>query len=190
MPGFGKSRKGNLALLLIIFACGILAGCGSSGGASHDATSHQTLQEFLARYEPTFNPSDFDPDIITLEQQEEQRHNALTYAEVAAPVLPETIPGFRIQVMFTQEIDEASQIRDTLSTLLPNEWVYIVYEVPYYKVRVGNYSDRPAASPLLKRLQLLGYKDAWIVPDNIIKNPPPRFPEESITPENPFDKRR
>ncbi|HUL43211.1 MAG TPA: SPOR domain-containing protein [Bacteroidota bacterium] len=168
---------------------GIAAGCGSSAGPTRDPSSQHNLREFLAKYEPGFNPSDFDPDISTLEQQEAQRHNALTYAEVAAPAVPETIPGFRVQVLFTQEIDEASQVRDTLSTLLPNEWVYLVYDVPYYKVRVGNYADRTAAGPALKHLVALGYKDAWIVPDNIIKNPPPRFPEEFIPPENPFDKR-
>jgi len=165
-------------------------GCSGSKEVSHTEVYDYTLREFLAAYEPTFNPSDYDPAVTVLKQREEDRHNALVASAVVSTALPETIPGFRVQVLFTQEIDEANRTRDSLSGLLRDDWIYIVYDVPYYKVRVGNFADRPSANQILKKLTGLGYTDAWIVPDNVIKNPPTRFPDIDIEPERPFDQRR
>ncbi|HMD13182.1 MAG TPA: SPOR domain-containing protein [Bacteroidota bacterium] len=190
MHGFGIIPKIKLRYLFFLFGVFIAWGCSGSKETSGKETSGHTMREFLAEYEPTFNPSDYDPDITVLKQREEDRHNALVASAVVSTALPETIPGFRVQVLFTQEIDEANRTRDSLSSVLPDDWIYIVYDVPYYKVRVGNFADRPSANQILKKLTTLGYTDAWIVPDNVIKNPPARFPDIDIEPERPFDQRR
>ena len=190
MRGFGIIPKIKLRYLLVLFGSFMVLGCSGSKEVSNTEVHDYTLREFLATYEPTFNPSDYDPDVTILKQREEDRHNALLASAVVSTAMPETIPGFRVQVLFTQEIDEANRTRDSLSSLLPDDWIYIVYDVPYYKVRVGNFADRPSANQILKKLTGLGYTDAWIVPDNVIKNPPARFPDIDIEPEPPFDQRR
>ena len=190
MHGFGIIPKNKFYFLYLIFVSFIAWGCSGSRGSSDKEAHENTLQEFLAAYEPTFNPSDYDPDITILKQREQERHDAIAASAVVATALPETIPGFRVQVLFTQEIDEANLVRDTLSTVLPDDWTYIVYDVPYYKVRVGNFPDRPSANQVLKKLTGLGYTDAWIVPDNVIKTPPARIPDIFIEPERPFDHRQ
>lgn len=190
MRGFGIIPKIKLRYLLFLLGSFMVWGCSGSKEVSNTEVHDYTLREFLGAYEPTFNPSDYDPDITVLKQREEDRHNALVASAVVSTALPETIPGFRVQVLFTQEIDEANRTRDSLSSLLPDDWIYIVYDVPYYKVRVGNFADRPSANQILKKLTGLGYTDAWIVPDNVIKNPPTRFPDIDIEPERPFDQRR
>jgi len=145
------------------------------------------MREFFLKYEKTFNPSAYDPAPTLIKQEENAQHTALESAKIMITAVPETIPGFRIQVLFTQEIDQANHLRDSLDALLPQEWLYIVYDSPYYKVRVGNYEERNEANPLLKQLNTMGFRDAWIVPDNIIKNLPQKPPEVDIEPEKQLD---
>jgi hypothetical protein len=190
MHGFGIIPKINLSYLLFLLASLTMWGCSGSRESSDKAVHENTLQEFLGAYEPTFKPSDYDPDLTTLKQREQERHDAIFASTVVSTALPETIPGFRVQVLFTQEIDEATRVHDSLATSLPDDWTYIVYDVPYYKVRVGNFPDRPSANQVLKKLTGLGYTDAWIVPDNVIKNPPGRIPDTFIEPAHPFDQQR
>jgi hypothetical protein len=44
-------------------------------------------------------------------------------------------------------------------------------------VRIGNFAERYEAQALLRRIIAIGFNEAWIVPDKIVKNPPPRTPE-------------
>src|SRR5208283_5414076 len=121
MHGFGIIPKINLRFLLLLIASTLVWGCSGSKESSDKEVHENTLQEFLAAYEPTFNPSDYDPDITILQQQEQERHDAIVASAVVSTALPETIPGFRVQVLFTQEIEEATRVRDSLSTLLPDD---------------------------------------------------------------------
>ena len=43
------------------------------------------------------------------------------------------------------------------------EAVHVVFESPYYKVRVGDFHDRAAALQLRDRLRAYGYDQAWVV---------------------------
>ena len=52
----------------------------------------------------------------------------------------------------------------------------MIYDSPYYKVRVGDFLSRPETNQLLKALMERGYDEAWIVADRVLKNPPPRKP--------------
>lgn len=151
----------------------LLAGCGSSKRVEKEKSDSE-LKEFLAKYEKTFDPSVYNPDVESIKVEERQVHDAMESANAVEVALPETIPGFRIQVLFTPEIQEATQIRDNLDASLPEEWTYLIFDSPYYKVRIGNFIERYEAQALLRRLVSIGFSEAWIVPDKIIKNPPPK----------------
>ena len=72
------------------------------------------------------------------------------------------IEGYRVQVLVTRNSHSADSIRAVLSDKI-DEDVYITYEVPYYKIRVGNCVDRKQAEELQLRLVELGYASAWII---------------------------
>ncbi|MBI3363979.1 MAG: SPOR domain-containing protein [Ignavibacteriae bacterium] len=156
----------------------ILGGCKSADEHGSQRRSPSTLREFLLKHEATFNPVRYD-SVLALHKDSETR-GALNIRTVAMTALPETTSGFRAQILFTQDIDQANQLRDTLDSILPNEWVYIVYDAPYYKVRAGNYDDRTSAARMVKHLSSFGFKDAWIVPDKILKNIPSKPPVADI----------
>ena len=72
------------------------------------------------------------------------------------------IEGYRVQILVTRNSHSADSIRAVLSDEI-DEDVYITYEVPYYKIRVGNCVDRKQAEELQQRLAELGYTSAWII---------------------------
>ncbi|CUU01696.1 Sporulation related domain-containing protein [Candidatus Kryptobacter tengchongensis] len=116
----------------------------------------------LLYYEKQFNPSAYDikelifPHRLFLTEDEE------------------TISGFRVQVLVTNQFDSANTVKNLLQSLLTsstfqNEKVYIIYEPPNYKVRVGDFERLQEASILRKFLIENGFKYAWIVNDRIKK---------------------
>ena len=76
------------------------------------------------------------------------------------------VDGFRIQVLATSSQEKADALKTELHSFYPNE-VYVIFEDPNYKVRIGNCSDRDEAEMLLLKVQELGYPTAWIVSTTI-----------------------
>jgi hypothetical protein len=62
-------------------------------------------------------------------------------------------------------------------TQFPEEWFYVVYDAPTYKVRAGNFLERYEADRFGKLLAEKGYRDAWVVPEKVYKDAPPRPPQ-------------
>ena len=46
---------------------------------------------------------------------------------------------------------------------LPTDRVYIDFETPLYKLRIGNYTVRKNAEKAIKSISRLGVKDSWII---------------------------
>jgi hypothetical protein len=193
MPGLPNYLRNNSKIgpaVLFLSVVMLLAGCAGSKQPSRTETPKGTLGEFLAKYEPTFHPSDYKLDFKIIKAEEAQQFEALHSATVYTTAVPETIPGFRIQVLLTQEIDEANTTLANLEQQFPEESAYMAYDAPYYKIRVGNFPERATANALLKRLVGFGYKEAWIVPENVLKNPPPKLPDTFIEPKRVIDNNR
>ncbi len=163
----------NSLLILALAALSFVWGCGSSERTAARTTAAPSLKEFLSTSERTFRPADYDPPVETLKTENRAFTEATPSPGFTAPVAAETTAGFRVQVLLTQDIDRAGATRDTLATEIPDEWVYLTFDLPYYKVRVGNYLDRESAGRSVQRLVALGYADAWVVPDKVLRNPPP-----------------
>lgn len=82
-----------------------------------------------------------------------------------------TVPGFRVQVLTTQTLNKAIEVKAKADSLLPNYNVYIVYDSPYYKVRVGDFRARYEANQAVPFIAEHGFPNAWLVPDNVFRNP-------------------
>ena len=72
------------------------------------------------------------------------------------------IEGFRVQIFATEELAKAEQLQKDLSNIL-NQNIYIVFEAPNYKVRVGNFIDRNKAEVFRKNILNKGYTSSWII---------------------------
>ena len=132
-------------------------------------------KEKLSTFEKSFKPSEYDTDIELLHKKENQARPIVDVpVETFTVAEPETVQGFRIQVIASNNYDEAFAVRNTLNVDLPLQWVYMVYDAPIYKVRVGDYTNRADANLAVDGFIEKGFKGAWVVPDRVVKNPPPK----------------
>jgi len=72
------------------------------------------------------------------------------------------VEGFRVQVLATRSRENADRLKDDLTPLYSEE-IYIVFEAPNYKVRIGNFIDRRHAEDLRQKLVNKGYPSSWII---------------------------
>lgn len=167
-----SAQRAKILFLVITAVSGLRC---SSGFQSLENDEQEEIQVRLKDYETTFRPSDYDPAVESIVQQL-QRTEQIRPDTAAVPetVPPDTVQGFRVQVLSTADIEGATQLRDSVSLLLLNDWVYIVYQTPYYKVRVGDFLSRIEANRMSSLLRENGFMDAWVVPDRVLKPPPPK----------------
>jgi hypothetical protein len=79
-------------------------------------------------------------------------------------VLTDTLNNqvFRVQLLTTTVYGEARQAVRVAEEIFDRP-VYVDYEVPYFKVRVGSFRDRDAAEQYQQKARATGYANAWVV---------------------------
>ncbi len=81
--------------------------------------------------------------------------------------------GYRVQLVATRE--EAEARANMQSALLSfSENVYLLFDNPYYKLRVGDCLSRSQADSLQQRALAKGFAKAWITRSQVYKQPPDR----------------
>jgi SPOR domain len=134
-------------------------------------------KENMITYERTFRPSEYDSSLQLVHERDTVPNSLLSIPlDSLSLTQQDTVQGFRIQVLSTDNYDDATLTRDNLNAELPDQWVYMVYDAPVYKIRVGDYLNHADANRAVESFVEKGYKDAWVVPDRVIKNPPPKPP--------------
>jgi len=159
--------KWQLALLIII------GGCGTSVHKSSLAEDQRTKAE--RRFDPLGFPG--DNAIITGKnhqaaqtQKTEQNQPAAQQYEPAISDEPSTYFDdseassviFRVQVFATKSFDEAQEFATNIEALFP-EGVFVEYQMPYYKVRVGEFFEPDGGEEFLDYVKEMGFKNAWLV---------------------------
>lgn len=75
--------------------------------------------------------------------------------------------GYRLQLLNTRNRDEAFKLKGALLENFPDQKVYVLYQSPYFKVRIGNFVNRDDAEAFRKDLGLYRPDPAYIVNDLI-----------------------
>jgi len=79
----------------------------------------------------------------------------------------DTIPGYRVQVISTDNLDEANGVRSEVFFKTNEKDIYVVFEPPFYVVRVGDYKNINDAKALSFKLNQLGFSGTKVVNDLI-----------------------
>lgn len=77
-----------------------------------------------------------------------------------------TMEGFRIQLFSGIERNNANTLRQKFRAEYPDEPVYLVYQQPYFKLRVGDFRNMIEAQQMYLKLQKT-YGQILVVPDRI-----------------------
>lgn len=75
--------------------------------------------------------------------------------------------GYKIQIFSSLQQDEAENEANVARGKLA-EKVFVEFDPPYYKVRVGNCSNPEQAEKLLEKIRRKGYSSAWIVRARVV----------------------
>lgn len=81
--------------------------------------------------------------------------------------LVDTIQGYRVQVISTDNLDEASGIRSEIYFKTNEKAIYVIFEPPFYVVRVGDYKNIDDAKALSFKLNQMGFAGTKVVNDLI-----------------------
>ncbi len=97
--------------------------------------------------------------------------DALLKMHIKNNELDPQIPGWRLQIYLgtgRAAMEKANRIKEEFELEYPETGVYIVYQAPYFKVRVGDFrkSEKTKVLKLKKKLSEI-YPSCWIVEDNI-----------------------
>ncbi len=172
--------KNIFRLLLLLAVVGLSAGCQKPGSSGEEVPSDDAGGP---PPEARFDPLEFDSDrevVPAKHPQSGEISGAAVVDEVITadgPQLPGPIIGdpadllhtgenYRVQLFTSQVYGEAQRSRMVAEEIFDRE-VFVDYEVPYFKVRVGNFNDRDLAVEYQQRAKGVGYPDAWVVMVNI-----------------------
>ena len=81
------------------------------------------------------------------------------------------VKGFRLQIMNTTDRTEALNAKSKMLTLYPEQKLYLSYQAPYFKLRMGNFREYAEAADFKKRINEIFPKGITIVPANIEHKP-------------------
>ena len=98
------------------------------------------------------------PSIVNLINSEDRTNNKETNIDSTFIV----VEGFRVQLLATRDRFNAEKFQSELEQIY-NKKIYIIFEAPNYKVRIGDFIDRERAEKFRKDLSNKGYPSAWII---------------------------
>jgi len=70
--------------------------------------------------------------------------------------------GYRVQVLATRYFERAESLAVIMKNTVSDS-VYVDFEAPNYKVRIGDFIERDSAESLQQELVQMGYNSAWIL---------------------------
>ena len=89
------------------------------------------------------------------------------------------VRGFRLQIMNSTNRTEALDAKSKMLSLYPQHKLYLQYQAPYFKLRMGNFRQYGEAAALKKEINDLFPKGITIIPSNIEYKPEQ---EEPVSP--------
>ncbi|MEN2992270.1 MAG: SPOR domain-containing protein [Bacteroidia bacterium] len=135
--------------------------------------SQQPWDTFRPKYRPTPLPSAELPRLGEPRPFEVRWQTSPTLQNLYDKVLhfnrtASTLPGYRIQVLTTPSRKIADSLRFFLLENYPQHSVYMLYEPPNYKLRVGDFLDRREAEEWLEHYRK-DFSGAFVVPDKVLR---------------------
>ena len=126
-------------------------------------------------YVEDFDPLSLNDDDIVVQPREEaasteEERSPEAEKIVVPPEKPaeEMVQGYRVQLLATGDEVQAREVKkDAIFKL--EEDVYLVFEAPLYKLRVGDCRTKREAEGLRDEAIRKGFRDAWIVPSKVYR---------------------
>lgn len=166
--------------LILLF----MAGCSASTGSRYEkiedkeeikVSDKEKIEELAAveNFDMTPYMEEFDipeePENIISTDKLNLWYNyeADTSAVNFGKEIVDQVDGFRVQVIATDDLEEANKIRTEIYERTNQKSVYIVFDPPFYKVKTGDFTEVADARNLSFQLNQLGYKESRVVTEKV-----------------------
>ena len=166
-------------IFLHIFIAVLISSCGSSIDSTNDRYKHHaeeklpTIEKSVSTVAEDF---DFTPYFLKIDEAKpttistSSNNNELWWnypkLDLSQRVTTKQ-PGYRVQIMATDDLGEAQQMRSDVYFKTNKNEIYITYEPPLYKVKVGDYETPSGANNLAFKLNQLGFSPTQVVADTV-----------------------
>ena len=170
--------------LLMIFLTALFIGCSSSSKLSHKGSGKEDVDR-PGIINENFDPLSLEDDELTIkktisvESRSDEIDDLLRQSLNNEEQGPDKVDGFRIQICAVVDEQKAKSIQREAILQFIDQNVYLKYDNPYYKVRVGDCLTRYEAEKLQKLAIEKGFTDAWVVRSKIKLTP-----EKTKSPQN------
>ena len=91
------------------------------------------------------------------------------------------IKGYRLMIINTNKREDALAAKTKIYTYFPELKAYLIYQTPYFKLKVGNFKERKDAEDFQKRLNIYFPKGVYIMND-VIEVKPEKFNDSDMDP--------
>jgi len=126
-----------------------------------------------SKYDESFDPNSLNDDDIVIAKLEgkvaEPKVKNSGNTLLADEIKFREASGFRVQLVATKSIETATlteqEAKDIFITM--KHKVYLIFDAPLYKVRVGDVTNRNAAEEIRDTAKDYGYREAFIVPSKV-----------------------
>lgn len=141
-------------------------------GWKEESPSKSKSKATTETYREDFDPLTLNDDDVWILPSVKGGSSASKESRIAVPkgeaTREEVLQGYRVQLVATKEEEQAREIKKNAMLKLSHP-VYLIFESPLYKVRVGDCATREEAKEILEEAKRNGFPDAWIVPSTINK---------------------
>jgi len=180
--------------LIAFLTAAVLVGCApatsdvSSGpNRSPRAATHRDASQ-PASVESVFDPAQHRVDDVQAEAEQiirqitPPRIESTTVSGDAIGIAFDTTwvveEGYRIQISASPAREDAQNVAMRARERFPYDSVYVYFQAPWYKVRVGDFETRNDAEAKLREARQKGYREAFWVPSDVRV---PRIRRENAT---------
>jgi hypothetical protein len=166
----------------VFLFCIIITGCSASTGSRYEKIEKtEKIKEIPPKKNESPEPViDITPyretfDIETLAEdpvETEELDLFFTYdidtsaADESREIVSET-DGYRVQIIATDNLEEANQIRSEIYFKTNQKSVYITFDPPFYKVKAGDFTQISEARDFNFKLSQMGYKETRVVSEKV-----------------------
>lgn len=77
------------------------------------------------------------------------------------------VNGYRVLILTTDNLEEANNMRDEAYTTMTQKEVYVIFDPPFYKVMIGDFTNYSNAKNLSFKLNQIGYNEARVVNETV-----------------------
>lgn len=166
---FKKSLEYAFFFLFIL----IFSACSASTGSRYDnkeKTSDKEKEKPVEDFDMSNYRTKIDlPDKNAEEQSTKDISVWYEYSDSdttntnQTPTVIDKVPGYRVQVYSTDNLDDANNKRSEVYFKTNQKNVYVIFDPPFYKVEVGDFTNISDAKDLSFKLKQLGYSDSRVV---------------------------